>query len=105
MVMNYCPLAFCEGSGRNRTPDKLPANERTLLFAACDDHLREVVRILEPEWLVGVGDFAGKRAREVMANPPPRVGRILHPSPACPASNNNWAGIATTQLRDLGVWK
>src|SRR5205823_8983717 len=21
MVMNYCPLAFCEKSGRNRTPD------------------------------------------------------------------------------------
>ena len=103
--MNYCPLAFCEASGRNRTPDKLAPNERALLFAACDDHLREVVRILEPEWLVGVGDFAGKRAREVIANPPPHIGQILHPSPACPASNNNWAGIATTQLRDLGVWK
>jgi len=105
MVMNYCPLAFCEESGRNRTPDKLPAKERTALFAACDDHLREIVRILEPEWLVGVGDFAGKRAREVIANSPPRVGQILHPSPACPASNNNWAAIATTRLRDLGVWK
>jgi len=105
MVMNYCPLAFCEASGRNRTPDKLPANERTLLFGACDDHLREVVRILEPEWLVGVGDFAGKRAREVIANSLPRIGQILHPSPACPASNNNCGGIATTQLRDLGVWK
>jgi single-strand selective monofunctional uracil DNA glycosylase len=105
MVMNYCPLAFCEGSGRNRTPDKLPGNERTPLFAACDEHLREVVRILEPEWLIGVGDFAGKRAREVITIPPARIGQILHPSPACPASNNNWAGIATTQLRDLGVWK
>jgi single-strand selective monofunctional uracil DNA glycosylase len=105
MVINYCPLAFCEESGRNRTPDKLPVHERTLLFAACDEHLREIVHILEPEWLVGVGDFAGKRAREVIADPPPRVGQILHPSPACPASNNNWAGIATVQLRDLGVWK
>jgi single-strand selective monofunctional uracil DNA glycosylase len=105
MVMNYCPLAFCEESGRNQTPDKLPANERTALFAACDDHLREIVRILEPEWLIGVGDFAGKRAREVFADPSPRVGQILHPSPACPASNNDWAGTATAQLRNLGVWK
>jgi single-strand selective monofunctional uracil DNA glycosylase len=105
MVMNYCPLAFCEESGRNRTPDKLPLNERTALFAACDDHLREIVRILEPEWLIGVGDFAGKRAREVFAGPPPRFGQILHPSPACPASNNDWAGTATAQLRNLGVWK
>ena len=105
MVMNYCPLAFCEKSGRNRTPDKLPKNERTALFAACDKHLRDIVRILEPEWLIGVGDFAGKRAREGIADPPPRVGQILHPSPACPASNNDWAGIATAQLRNLGVWK
>jgi hypothetical protein len=29
----------------------------------------------------------------------------LHPSPACPASNNNWAGTATAQLRDLGIWQ
>ena len=27
-VANYCPLAFMEESGRNRTPDKLPAAER-----------------------------------------------------------------------------
>jgi single-strand selective monofunctional uracil DNA glycosylase len=105
MVMNYCPLAFCEESGRNRTPDKLPANERTALFAACDGHLREIVRILEPEWLIGVGDFATKRAREVIANSPPHVGQILHPSPACPASNNDWAATATAQLRNSGVWK
>jgi len=105
MVMNYCPLAFCEESGRNRTPDKLPANERMALFAACDKHLREILRILEPEWLIGVGEFAGRRAREVVAAPPPGVGQILHPSPACPASNNDWAGTATAQLRNLGVWR
>src|SRR5437588_3406896 len=105
LVMNYCPLAFLEESGRNRTPDKLRANERMALFAACDEHLREILRILEPEWLIGVGEFAGKRAREVVAAPPPRVGQILHPSPACPASNNDWAGTATAQLRNLGVWR
>ena len=59
LVMNYCPLAFLESSGRNRTPDKLPSRERAALFAACDEHLREIVRILQPEWLVGIGDFAG----------------------------------------------
>ena len=105
MVMNYCPLAFCEKSGRNRTPDKLLAKERTALFAACDEHLQEIVRILEPEWLIGVGDFAGKRAREVIADSRPHVGKILHPSPACPASNNDWAGTATAQLRQLGIWE
>jgi single-strand selective monofunctional uracil DNA glycosylase len=111
LVANYCPLAFVEASGRNRTPDKLPANERTTLFAACDEHLQQIVQILEPEWIIGVGDFAGKRARDVIpiiaspASDPVRVGQILHPSPACPASNNNWAGTAAAQLRNLGVWK
>jgi single-strand selective monofunctional uracil DNA glycosylase len=115
MVMNYCPLAFIESSGRNRTPDKLPADERTPLFAACDEHLREIIRILQPQWIIGVGDFAAKRARDVIDSSTPKlsgrraaepqVGQILHPSPACPASNNDWAGIATKQLRSLGVWK
>src|SRR5947207_5677211 len=58
MVVNYCPLAFIEESGRNRTPDKLPPRERAALFAACDIHLRETIRILKPEWLIGVGEFA-----------------------------------------------
>jgi single-strand selective monofunctional uracil DNA glycosylase len=111
LVVNYCPLAFIEASGRNRTPDKLPLVERTALFVACDEHLREIVRVLEPEWIIGVGDFATKRARDVIASvassasDAPRVGQILHPSPACPASNNDWAAIATKQLRNLGVWK
>ncbi len=32
-VLNYCPLAFMESSGCNRTPNKLPLSERTKLFA------------------------------------------------------------------------
>ena len=105
IVMNYCPLAFVEKGGRNRTPDKLPPGERTKLFAACDEHLSEIIRILEPEWLIGVGDFATRRARAVFVDPVPRIGQILHPSPACPASNYDWAGKATRQLRELGVWR
>jgi len=105
LVVNYCPLAFLEESGRNRTPDKLQPLEREALFTRCDEHLREIIRILKPEWIIGVGDFATKRAREAVADSPPRVGQILHPSPACPASNKDWAGNATAQLHQLGVWK
>ena len=32
-VANYCPLVFMEESGRNRTPDKLPAEECAELYA------------------------------------------------------------------------
>jgi len=105
IVMNYCPLAFLEETGRNRTPDKLPAAERAALYAVCDRHLAEVVRILKPKWVIGVGDFAAKRAREALTDSPPSLGQILHPSPACPASNKDWAGTVTVQLRQLGVWK
>lgn len=105
LVVNYCPLAFLEESGRNRTPDKLPPRERTALFAVCDEHLREIIRSLKPQWLIGVGDFAMKRAREAITDSSTQLGQILHPSPACPASNNDWAGTVTAQLRRLGAWR
>jgi single-strand selective monofunctional uracil DNA glycosylase len=103
-VTNYCPLVFVAASGRNLTPDKLPANEKATLFAACDENLRAIANILRPEWLIGVGDFAARRASEVLRGETLKIGRVLHPSPACPASNRNWAGKATAQLRKLGVW-
>ncbi len=104
IVMNYCPLAFLEGRGRNRTPDKLPASEKAALFAACDRHLRAIATALRPQWLVGVGDFAARRAELVFQGSALKVGRILHPSPASPAANRNWQAVAARQLRDLGVW-
>lgn len=103
LVINYCPLVFLEESGRNRTPDKLPAAERTALYAACDQHLKEMADTLKPEWVIGVGDFAARRAEEVCgANC--QIGKILHPSPASPAANRNWAGQVTAQLQKLKVW-
>jgi single-strand selective monofunctional uracil DNA glycosylase len=105
IVVNYCPLAFLEISGANRTPDKLPASERVGLFAACDRHLRTVAACLQPEWVIGVGDFAAKRAQEVFSNSGLKLGRILHPSPASPAANRNWKELATQQLQALGIWR
>ena len=104
-VANYCPLAFVEASGRNRIPDKLPPRERAGLFDVCDQHLRDIVRILQPEWLIGIGDFAAKRSLQLFQNEELHLGRILHPSPACPGSNSGWAAKVTAQLRVLGVWR
>ncbi len=105
-VANYCPLVFMEESGRNRTPDKLPRAERAPLFEACDAHLRRLVRILEPEWLIGIGAFAARRAEEALAGEAGdglRFGQILHPSPANPTANRDWAGTVRRQLADLGL--
>ncbi len=103
-VANYCPLAFFAG-GRNLTPDKLPPKEAAPLFAACDAHLAEVVRVSGAEWVIGVGGFAENRAREALADISGiRFGRILHPSPASPAANRGWAEQATRQMQVLGLW-
>jgi single-strand selective monofunctional uracil DNA glycosylase len=105
LVLNYCPLVFMEESGRNRTPDKLPAAEAKPLVAACDDLLREMVALYAPTWVVGVGAYAESRLRDVMADTQVRVGKILHPSPASPAANRDWAGSVVRQLVEQGIWR
>jgi single-strand selective monofunctional uracil DNA glycosylase len=102
-IANYCPLAFMESSGRNRTPDKLPAAERKPLLAACDRALVRTVEHLRPEIVIGVGAFAEGRARAALDGVDIQIGRILHPSPASPAANRGWAERATRELRALGV--
>ncbi len=102
-VANYCPLIFLEESGRNRTPDKLPAVEREALFAVCDRALRATVAHFSPRWVIGVGAFAEKRAREVVGDMEVKIGRVLHPSPASPIANRGWAEQAERQLIDLGI--
>ena len=102
-VANYCPLAFFD-HGRNLTPDKLPAHEAAPLYAACDEHLRELVAAVQAEWVIGIGAFAEGRAKEALAGTDLRFGRILHPSPASPAANRGWAAAARKQLGELGIW-
>jgi single-strand selective monofunctional uracil DNA glycosylase len=102
-VANYCPLAFVEESGRNLTPDKLPAAERETLFALCDEALREIVAHLRPRFVIGVGGFAERRARLALAGQTCAVGTILHPSPASPLANQGWSKNIEKQLAELGV--
>lgn len=105
-VVNYCPLVFMEQSARNRTPDKLPAAERSSLDAVCDEHLKKVLSALRPEYVVGVGAYAEKCLERVIETGgcEARLSRILHPSPASPAANRDWSGSATRQLVEAGVW-
>jgi single-strand selective monofunctional uracil DNA glycosylase len=104
-VVNFCPLAFVEKTGRNLTPDKLPSAEAAPLLAACQRHLRTVVEVLKPEWVIAVGDFAEAQARRALHDLPVKIGKILHPSPASPLANRDWAGAVTRRLIDLGIWK
>lgn len=103
LVANYCPLVFMETSGRNRTPDKLPAAEREPLFEACDEALRRLVAWCEPARVIGVGNFAAGRAREALGPGGPPIMSILHPSPASPAANRGWVAHVERQLRAAGI--
>jgi len=105
-VANYCPLAFLSARGSNLTPDKLAAAERARLAVVCDLHLRRVLEILRPEWIIGIGAFARQRGEAMAAGTHIRVGQILHPSPASPRANRgDWAKTAAAELVTLGVWR
>ena len=94
---------FLEDSGRNRTPDRLPVEERRLLETHCDRALRATVECLRPTQVIGFGNFATLSAERALAGLGVSVARILHPSPASPAANRGWAAQATRQLTELGI--
>ena len=70
-MLNYCPLVFMEDSGRNRTPDKLPAAERDALYRVCDRALADALRVLAPKVVVGIGGFAKRRCELVIGGRDP----------------------------------
>jgi single-strand selective monofunctional uracil DNA glycosylase len=110
-VLNYCPLVFLEASGRNFTPDKLPAAERHAMTQACDRHLAAALEALEPEWAIGVGAFAERCLKGVLGGDlvdsglarGVKVAQILHPSPASPAANRGWTEAVDATLARLQV--
>ena len=89
-MLNYCPLVFLEASGRNFTPDRLPASEAAALQEACDAHLARALLALSPV-----------RARLSTI----RLTQILHPSPASPAANRGWQAAIDSSLSELGVYE
>ncbi len=106
LVINFCPLVWMKNSGANLTPDKIRAVEMAAVDAACQKHLRRVIEVLQPRFLIGIGGYAESQlaaAKEALGTDA-LTGRILHPSPASPAANRGWAEVAERQLRELGVW-
>ena len=102
-VANYCPLQFIESSGRNRTPGQLSKDEKKGLLTACDRALKQTIEYLKPRYVIGVGKFAGDRARAAISDPAITVGSITHPSPANPKANRGWEPLIEKELRELGV--
>lgn len=105
-VANYCPLVWMSATGANLTPDKISAAEMVPVEQACQQQLVEMIGILKPTYLIGVGAFAEQRLLRAAqtAGSTAQVGKVLHPSPASPAANRGWAEAATKQLEAQGVW-
>ena len=101
-VTNFCPLVWMKDTGANITPDKLPRDCMDPVEEACLKHLVRTIEILQPAKLIGIGAFAEKQLATVKSEEH-ALGKILHPSPASPAANRDFAGTATRQLGELGI--
>ena len=60
-------------SGKNITPPTLKVGERGPLQEICDRFLVEVVRLLEVEWVVGIGKYAEERSRVALGKSRVRI--------------------------------
>ncbi len=106
-VVNYCPLVWMEESGKNRTPDKLPASEMAPVSEACDAYVVKHLELMQPKFAIGVGAFAESCLKRVADSIgfETTIGKVLHPSPASPAANRGWAEAAEKQLLAQKIWQ
>jgi single-strand selective monofunctional uracil DNA glycosylase len=99
-----------DSGGANITPDKLPAKEAEPLFEICDHALADIIKLLKPLWVIGVGSKKKKRIDKVRGQffggdkAKFSTARILHPSPANPKANAGWDMEVVRTLTELGVW-
>ena len=99
-VVNHCPLLLLGETGRNVTPVDLPQSVIEPVLKACDRHLKSVVDVMGIETVVGVGNYAKKRAKSVLDGV--RIDSMWHPSPASPLANRNggadWRANAISKI-------
>jgi len=104
-IVNHCPLWMFNDQGQNITPDKLRGVVESRLRDICDEHLREVVKAMGIERVIGVGNYAMQRATTALAGRGLRIEKIPHPSPASPLANRNggadWRAAVREVLPDI----
>ena len=89
-LLNHCPLMLFSGErATNITPDKITGATTNALLKRCDEHLREVVDIMQIERVIGVGRYSEKRALNALSGIDISVTTCWHPSPASPLANRN----------------
>ncbi len=101
-IVNHCPLWMFNEKGQNITPEKLTGASASKLFELCDQHLREIIEIMDIEVVIGVGNYAASRATIALNDLNVVVTKIPHPSPANPLANRDkgeyWKNIAKNEI-------
>jgi len=89
-VVNHCPLMLFNGErATNITPDKISGEYVKELIQRCDQHLKEVVKIMGINKVIGIGKYAEKRAIKALKGINIEIVSCWHPSPASPLANRN----------------
>ncbi len=108
-LINHCPLLFLGESGANIATATLNHAQLQLFLESCDRAVGEIIALLQPRALVGIGVFAAKAFSRILEHLPELeqdipVHQILHPSPASPAANRDWKGQVQKSLESSGLW-
>ncbi|KAF5269931.1 hypothetical protein FQR65_LT05730 [Abscondita terminalis] len=103
-VYNHCPIGMLSDSGANYTPVRLEVTIREEVIKICDETLLEVIKLLQPNIIVGVGRRAESRCKRIVKqnklSNDVKVIYLLHPSPLTRQSKN-WVEKTEKSLEDL----
>jgi len=102
-VINFCPLCLFDLAGKNITPNQLPMKDRHPLEEICGRALRRYLDYYQPDYVIGVGEFAERQIRAVLNSHAITVGRIPHPNPANPSANRGWSEAVARHFEALGI--
>jgi single-strand selective monofunctional uracil DNA glycosylase len=107
LVYNYCPLCFIDSTGKNLAPNNLSPAERSKLTSLCDEAMRDIIQLLQPHTLVGVGKWTEDRLNRIQKefNLSVRVVGIMHPSPLNSRANTDFSGKVRAELDRLQLSK
>ena len=70
----------------------------------CDSYLRDIIDLIKPHALIGIGKYAEEKLASVNDDPSRIVASIIHPSPGNPQANVDWNGKTTERMKGLGLW-
>ena len=105
-IFNYCPLGFLDKgkTAKNFTPDHLPKEEKRALEDVCDSYLSDIMAMIGPKALIGIGKYAQAKLQAVNNDSSRIVDSIIHPSPGNPQANVDWNGKTIAKMRELNLW-